>query len=97
MKIFKIKILTLNFNESSCKEWSRESQSSFRHRTPESTARAWNKLARFVRKENLWISVDGGGLPTVVNMIAFYSDDPCSNPVEVYSFFLKNVAVKVWK
>ena len=41
---------------------------------------------------NLLLLGRGGG--QVVSMIAFYSDDPRSNPADVYSFFCK---ICVWK
>ena len=37
----------------------------------------------------------GGG--QVVSMFAFYSNDPSSNPAEVYSFFLRPIEIKVGK
>ena len=35
-----------------------------------------------------------GGCGQVVSMLAFYSDDPSSNPAEAYSFFCK---ICIWK
>ena len=36
----------------------------------------------------------GLGSKVVVSMLAFYSDDPRANPVEIYSFFCKMLFVK---
>ena len=40
----------------------------------------------------IFFSGRGGG--QVVSMLAFYSDDPSSNPADIYSFFCK---ICVWK
>ena len=34
----------------------------------------------------------GGG--QVVSVLAFFSDDPSSNPAEAYSYFLQNLGLK---
>ena len=45
--------------------------------------------------KHVWNVGRGGG--QVVSRLAFYSDDPSSNPAEAYTFFLQNLCLERWK
>ena len=47
---------------------------------------SYNKIFSYNLAQNLLNMGRGGG--QVVSVLAFYSEDPSSNPAEVYSYFL---------
>ena len=53
----------------------------------------FNKICLWFKSAiNIWSTGRGGG--QVVSMLAFYSDDPSSNPADAYSFSVQIVFEK---